>query len=128
MKKGLISFGAALILVFGMSVTAFAASFSFSFTPPFAGSMQSTFLQEVTSINSAYVNPSHSATPTNYFLSPNQKSSTTATNILTDISTSGKRTFTYNSGYGGIGNKYCLSGYPSNWDFVDYTVSGSWSP
>ncbi|MBP1994325.1 hypothetical protein [Paenibacillus eucommiae] len=129
MKKriSMISFVAVLCLVFG-SVSAFAASFSFHFTPPFVGSLKSTSTQKVTTLAAAYVNPSTSATPTSYFLSPTPGSSTNATNIITDISTSGSRSLTYNSGYGGMGTSLCLSGYPSNFDFVDYNIAGTWSP
>lgn len=47
---------------------------------------------------------------------------------ITNITTSGKRSFTYYDGYGGIGNKYCLSGYPTHWDYTPYSISGTWSP
>jgi hypothetical protein len=128
MKKRIISFVLALSLVFAMSVSAFAASYAFFISPPFVGSLKSTATQIVVSGTAANVNPSTSATPTSYYLSPTPGSSTTATGVLTSISTSGYRGFTYNSGYGGVGNYYCLSGYPSNSDFLTYNVGGTWSP
>ncbi|GAE29745.1 hypothetical protein [Halalkalibacter hemicellulosilyticus] len=103
----------ALASVFGILIllpdSTEAANYSFTFNPPFAGSLQSTTLVTKSSGTSPFVNPSHSSTPTNYFLSPTRFSSTTATNIVSNISTSGRRGFSYSSGYGGSGQSYCLS-------------------
>lgn len=127
-KKRIASLGLALCLVIGTSASAFAAPYSFHFSPPFVGSLQSTSSQTVQTLNAAYVNPSTSATPTSYYLSPPGSTSANATNIISDISTSGSRSFTYNSGYGGKGTSLILNACPSNFDFVDYNVSGTWSP
>lgn len=105
-----------------------AASFSFTITPPFAGSMESTSLIGKTNTSRPYVNPSHSTTPTSYFLSPKRESSTQATSLISNISTSGTRNMSYLSGYGGTGQKYCLSAYPTNYDFATYKISGTWAP
>jgi|BioPla2DNA2_1021312.scaffolds.fasta_scaffold190362_1 hypothetical protein len=90
--------------------------------------MQFTELQPVKSLNSAFVNPAVSQVPTNYFLSPEPGSTRQATALIKNVSTSGKRYFEYYSSYGGIGTRYCLAAYPSNWDFDTYTTRGTWSP
>lgn len=108
--------------------TTSAANFSFSISPPFAGSMVSSSLVTKTSTSTPYVSPSHSTTPTNYFLSPQRGSSTQATSLVTNISTAGRRNLSYLSGYGGTNQRYCLSAYPSNTSFVRYSVSGTWAP
>lgn len=128
MKKKVISFTAVLSLVFAMSVSAFAASYTFNFKTPFVGSLLSTSAVAVKSLKTAYVNPNTSATPTTYFLGTTASVTTNATNYFTNVSTSGKRSFTYNAGYGGVGTQYKLAGYPSNFDFQNYKVAGTWSP
>lgn len=129
MKKRIVSFVAVMSLVFAMSATAaFAASYTFKFEGSFIGSLKTSSAQTVQTLNAAYVNPSASAVPTTYYLCTTASDTTNVTNWITDVSTAGKRSFTYNSGYGGVNNQYKLAGYPSNWDFVDYTVTGSWSP
>jgi hypothetical protein len=129
MKKRLISTVAGAILLLSVSASAFAASYNFYFQPPFAGSMNSSGPSTVATSNSAYVQPNNpnSFTATNFFLNTSYNGSTNATNIITNVTTAGKRSFTYNSGYGGIGNSYYLSGYPSNFDFTNYEVFGGWS-
>ncbi|MCJ7840056.1 hypothetical protein MUB24_03840 [Lederbergia sp. NSJ-179] len=72
-KKCFISLAVLFFMAFALPSSSLAASYNFTFNPPFVGSMKSTSLVEVTKKNSAYVQPSHSATPTNYFLSPAQK-------------------------------------------------------
>lgn len=128
MKRRIVVSVLSILLVVGVPVSAAALDYDFVFKPPFAGSMLSTDLYDVEQADSAYVRPLISATPTTYFLSPTPFTSTEATNYVTDISTSGKRSFTYKSGYGSVGNEYCLSGFPSNYDFVRYYVYGDWSP
>lgn len=54
---------------------------------------------------------------------PNNNVSTTASNV-----TSGTHYFTYLKGFGGKGQKYILTGWPSNMDFQDYVNSGTWKP
>ncbi|MBM7542337.1 hypothetical protein [Amphibacillus cookii] len=120
-----------LIVVTSLSLfpnTSSAASFSFTISPPFAGSLVSSSLVTKTSTSTPYVSPSHSATPTHYFLSPQRGSSTQATGLVTNISTAGRRNLSYLSGYGGTNQRYCLSAYPSNTSFVRYSVSGTWAP
>ena len=128
MKKRIVSSVLALLLGVGVPTSAFALSYAFYLQPPFVGSLVSTDLHRVDTTNSAYVNPSYSATPTNYFLSPQPYSSINATNIVTNVSTAGYRGLSYNSVYGGQGTYYALSAYPSNFDFIDYLVAGTWSP
>lgn len=94
------------------------------------GSMNSTVLVEKPAGTSPYVWPYISATPTNYFLSPKRKSATQATNIIQNVSSPGKRYFTYLPGYGGVDSLLCLSGYPTStyYEFTTYRVYGEWSP
>ena len=116
------------LLVCAFTGTAFARSYNFLIEPPYVGSLVSTFLYRVdTGTPTPYINPSISSTPTNYVLSPERYSSTVATNFRTNISTPGYRSFTYNSGYGGVGTSYCLSGYPTYFEYATYIVYGDWS-
>lgn len=131
MKKRIIATIGALTILLSISITVLAASsynYSFTLTPPYGGSLKSTARQTVKTGDSPFVHPNVSATPTNYFLSPLQLSTTQATNIVSNISTVGKRNFSYLSGYGGVGNSYCLSAYPTNIHFLEYRVTGTWSP
>ncbi|TYQ16695.1 UNVERIFIED_CONTAM: hypothetical protein Cloal_3263 [Acetivibrio alkalicellulosi] len=129
-KKRVVAFVLVLCVFFMVSITSFANNHEFRLVirPPFPGSMQSTSRQRVDYLNNAFVNPALSQVPTNYFLSPEPGSRIQATEVIENISTPGKRWFTYFSGYEGIGNRYCLSAYPANWNFDAYTTRGTWSP
>jgi hypothetical protein len=129
MKKKILTSIATFCLLMGITVTALASqNFDFTIRPPFIGSMVSSNLVTVTTGMSPFVNPNVSATPTTYFLSPQRVSSTQATQLISNVSTAGRRNFTYLTGYGGVGNRYCLSAYPSNTSFLEYRVTGTWSP
>lgn len=116
--------------VVAVPVMAAAPPYSYGWLMPaeFKGSARSTALMEKTSAyTTPYVNPSVNTLPTAYYLSPTRLSSTDATNVIT-LSTPGKRNFTWKSGYGGVGQSYCLTAYPNMsgiWD--DYTIRGTWS-
>lgn len=127
MKLSIVGLLVLAYFTFAFPLVSSAASFNFTFNPPFTGSLKSTSKVTVSS-GLPYVNPSHSATPTSYFLSPTPGTAIEATNFITNISTSGTRFFTYKSGYGGTGQQYVLSAHPSNFDFVKYTVKGNWKP
>ncbi len=106
----------------------FAANYTLNIPYPFPGSMQSTAAVTKTSTARPYVSPSTSSVATNYFISPKPKSSTEATNQITNVTTTGTRYFTYLSGYGGKNVKYHLSAYPTYTEYDPYTVRGTWSP
>lgn len=128
-KKFFLTLAICFCFVSVLTVTALAAhDYDFSFDGEYVGSMNSTDLKKVEKRDSAFVNPSKASVPTNYFLSTDQKSYREVTNIITNVTTSGKRSFTYYDGYGGLGNRYCLSGYPTHWDYTPYSISGTWSP
>lgn len=119
----------AVLCLFAVSGTALAAEYSYSFTfnPPFVGSLRYTEPRIRRVGDTPYVWPSYSTTPTNYVLIPEHEI-TPVTNTLKEIYTAGKRSFTYLPGYGGYGQKYRLAGYPTYTDFDTYTISGKWSP
>lgn len=104
-------------MLVAVPITVLAYSFSLNLSNYFVGSMRSTSIYQKTSNTTPYVSPSVNTVPTDYFLSPNRVDSTLATNIQT-ISNGTKRTFTWKSGYGGVGTRYCLSAYPN--------MTGSW--
>lgn len=106
----------------------FAASYRLNITYPFAGSMQSTAAITKTSTARPYVSPSTSSVATNYFISPKPKSYTQATNIITNVTTTGTKYLTYLSGYGGRNVNYHLSAYPTHTEYDPYTVRGNWVP
>ena len=127
MKKRIVVMLAVFFLTVGIATPAFATSYSLNIPYPFAGSMQSTSLAVKLAGESPYVSPSINTIATCYFLSPQRISSTQATDIVTTGSL-GSKSFTYLSGYGGVGQNYCLSAYPGVTGVYDpYNVRGSWS-
>lgn len=121
----------ALLMAAGMlmslSVTASARSFNFSIPDNYIGSMQSTNLYIKESNSTPYVKANVYTISTYYFLSPTRQSDILATNkiAISDILT---HNFDWQTGYGGIGNRYCLSAYPTvqaNYDA--YAAYGTWS-
>ncbi len=112
----------------GLSTSAFAeeSEYDLNIPYPFVNSMRSTKIIEKKPGESPYVNPKTNTIYTNYFLSPEPRSSITATNVIR-TNTTGRRNFTYNSGYGGVGTSYCLSAYPGvTGDYDPYNVRGKW--
>lgn len=75
-----------------------------------------------------YVSPTVAATPTTYVLVPEQSTRYFATNIITSVSTAGRRNFTYNANYGGAGGTYYLAGHSTERNFIEYIVVGTWNP
>lgn len=129
MLKKVLAMAGALTMVFAsIGTTVFAAdSYNLTIPSPYVGSLQSTELLEKERGTSPYVDPSKNTLVTKYFLSPEPGSSVTATNIVT-TSTTAKKSFTYESGYGGVGTDYCLSAYPGvTGSYDEYVVSGTWS-
>lgn len=131
MKKKITVIMIILLLVFVAVGPVFAEPpyyYYFIFDPPFAGSMNWDSPSQFVSGSSSYVDPNGSSAETNYFLTTQPGEIILATYILYEVETTTKRYFTYQTGYGGIGQKYCLAGYPSNYDFNYYTISGYWLP
>ena len=127
MKKhlGMICLMASLMV--GGSVAAFGYGYNLNIPYPLPNSMQSTKIFTKTAATTPYVQPNKNTISTNYFLSPQTKSALSATNIIARDSAI-KGNFTWNAGYGGIGNSYCLSAYPNVAGKYDaYNVSGTWS-
>lgn len=132
MKRKIVVLLVVLCLAVSIAAPAFATSYSLNIPYPFSGSMQSTALYVKQAGESPYVDQ-HDANgnplvtiPTNYFLSPQRVSSVDATSIVT--LTSGYRSLTYKSGYGGVGTSYCLSAYPGvSGSYDPYNVRGTWS-
>lgn len=127
MKKKIKCLCVVMALVMICSASAFAASYNFIISPPYAGCVKFSNKIEVTG-STPYVNPSVAATPTTYVIVPKAATGVYATNIITGISTAGRRNFTYNSGYGGLKQSYYLAGHSTEIDFLTYTVKGTWAP
>lgn len=117
-----------ITLLMTMGVTAYAASYSFHFEPPFVGCIQHSSSQKADGNYSAYVDPSGTTNATTYVLTmPSSSSTDTVSNYKTNV-TSSKTYFTYDTGYGGEGQWYKLTGYPSNSNFQEYYSAGTWKP
>ena len=120
-----------LIVALGLLMitgSAMAYTYDFTFSPPYSGCMNSTGLNKLSG-GTPYVYPKVSSTPTSYYLASTPYSGLTeVTNYIVNISTPGKRYFTYNSGEGYGNKRYCLSGYPTNYNFSMYNVYGDWQP
>lgn len=115
------------VLILG-SVSAFAATYNFYFTPPFVGSIQHSSPATADGAFTPYVHPSGTTNATTYVLTmPEFNSIVTVSNVRTNI-TSGRAHFTYNPGFGGAGQRYKLTGYPSNTNFQEYRAAGNWKP
>ena len=122
---------AALALSLGMmcsmNLSASAREYALIIPSPYAGSLQSTGLCQKTTNDTPYVKPRYVTISTNYFLSPFCENRTQATNIVTTNDTF-KHSFTWHTGYGGIGGLYCLSAYPNvSGAYQKYNVEGTWS-
>jgi hypothetical protein len=118
----------AISLLMMGSVSALAATYSFNFTPPFTGSVRHSTPTTADGAKTPYVDPSGTTNATTYVLTlPATGSTSEVTNFKTGV-TSAKTYFVYKSGYGGAGQSYKLSGYPSNYDFQQYSAAGAWKP
>ncbi|MBC8542065.1 hypothetical protein [Bianquea renquensis] len=119
---------ASVVAVPVMAATDPPYSYGWLMPAEFKGSARSTALMEKTSAyTTPYVNPSINTLPTAYYLSPARLSTINATDEIT-LNAPGKRNFTWRSGYGGVGQSYCLTAYPNmNGDWDEYTIRGTWS-
>lgn len=110
------------------SVSVFATTYNFYFKPPFIGSIRHSSPATANGAFTPYVQPSGTTNATTYVLTmPEPDSIVTVSNARTNV-TSGIAHFTYNSGYGGAGQRYKLTGYPSNMNFLEYRAAGNWKP
>lgn len=109
--------------------------YNFTMNPPYPGSLRYTGEQQVTTDggNAAYVTKTTHTAETSYVLSVKEGSTFRpsidpfVSDQLTKKSGTGTFPFTYKSGYGGRGQKYYLSVYPSNYNFSKYDVCGYWN-
>ncbi len=140
--KNMITLCLAMGLALAFSITAFAESespyavnvgeqpvyeYSLDIPTPRVHSMRSTNVYEKVSSAHPYVSPSKNTILTNYFLSTEGGSTITATNIIV-ADNPGKRSFSWQPGYGGVGTAYCLSAYPGVTGVYDaYNVEGTWA-
>lgn len=110
------------------SATVFAATYNFKFEPPFLGSAKHSKPAVADGKFTPYVYPTGSTSATTYVLTKKEPLSIEkVSNFRTNV-TSGKKTFTYDQGFGGSGQSYKLSGYPSNQNFQGYDAAGTWKP
>ncbi len=126
-NRKLLALTLSMCMIFSMSLTSFARTYSLDLPYPLIGSMQSTAVYTKSSSSTPYVQPSKNTISTNYFLSTTEQSSITATDIIATTTTT-KKTFTWKTGYGGVGTSYCLSAYPNvSGSYDAYNVAGTWS-
>lgn len=110
------------------TVSALAVGYDFHFKPPFTGSIQHSSPAVADGSFTPYVDPDGTTNATTYVLTrPTSGSTDTVSSFATNV-TSSKTSFTYNTGYGGAGQSYKLTGYPSNADFQEYYADGEWKP
>lgn len=138
MKKKIRAALLALMMVTALGTQAFAAQtardYDFSFKQPYSSSWRKTSgCYNPVNGYRPYVSPSTSSARTVYYLLPKEVYDDgdvipSATNYLT-TGAKGKQYFTYNSGYGGTGNKYYLAARPADMNFQnEYRVRGTWAP
>ena len=127
MKKKIKCLCVVMALVMICSASVFAASYYFNIKPPYSGCIRYSAGVQRTS-GTPYVSPTVAATPTTYVLVPEQSTRYFATNIITSVSTAGRRNFTYNANYGGAGGTYYLAGHSTERNFIEYIVVGTWNP
>lgn len=137
MKKRFLAIIAVILCMFSFSCNVFAAqtprSYTFGYTQGEKVKLRlSSNPYNPTSGYRPYVNPSASSTITRYYLVSKDVIDDgdvipAATNYLS-VSTAGKKYFTYNTGYGGTGEKYYLGGYPLESGYYSYTIGGTWAP
>ena len=128
MKKKIKCLCVVMALVMICSASVIAAAYTFTITPPYAGCIRYTTNSVAVTGSTPYVSPSVAATPTTYVIVPGKAAANYATNILTGISTAGRRNFTYNPGYGGSGQRYYLAAHSTETQFLQYKVTGTWNP
>lgn len=104
-----------------------AYDYSLTFPSTFLNSMRYTGTKLRNTSLSPYVQSEVATISTMYFLSPNMSGSTQATNVVY-ISAIARKYFTWKSGYGGSGQKYCLAACPNpdNGSWNIYTAEGIW--
>lgn len=123
-SKILVCLMLALVLVVGMAGSAMAASFNFHFVPPYKGSARNTGSE--TANGNPYVDPdgaSGAIAETTFVIRFE------GADVSRPVrSTGAKKTFSYEPGFGGSGQKYYMRGAPSNSDFQEYVARGSWQP
>lgn len=84
--------------------------------------------------SSPYVKQSAKVTPTTYFLQYREEGivdvlyDPISTVIVSNYSTTEKRTFTYKTGYGASGQYMYMVGRATESNYNPYTTSGTWSP
>ncbi len=100
-------------------------SYDFSFEQPYSSCIESTSNKPAG--GKPYVDPDGSAAATKYYLSPNRRTDTAATNII-EKDNGSKSYFTYTPDYADADADLCLSAYPAATDFVAYTIGGTWMP
>lgn len=124
-KKILAGIGVTALL-FGIIPTSQVNAYGYSntFTQPWEGSAETTSAQYAT--NNPHVNPYVNATQTTYCLVA--ATNLTVVSSYVKTSTTGSKTFTYKSGYGGSANKYRMNYFPSSRNYSTYNVHGNWKP
>lgn len=137
MKKRFLAIIAVILCMLSFSCNVFAAqtphSYTFSYTEGEKVRLRlSNAPYNPTSGYRPYVNPRASSTITRYYLVSKDVIDSgdvipAATGYL-NVNTAGKQYFTYNTGYGGTGQKYYLGGYPFDSKYYSYTIGGTWAP
>ena len=138
MKKKIIALLTCVLLFLSVSAPAFAMDYTLLFTQPFSDSFRSSTGVRADGELTPWIQPSHTTTPTTYFLVVDPREDddyskitgelVPVTNIISGVCDTVRRSLTYAPNYGGRGQKYCVGAYPSYTDFLAYTAIGNWEP
>ena len=128
----------AILLTLCMLVMVCAPVFAYDFTFQFDRSQGKTLARSgpyAVESPGAYVKHNSVTVPTNYSLwlmigqDYNVGADKVVSNEIRNYSSTIKQLFNYHSGYGGNGESYYLSAYPTNMtNFNPYTAAGTWAP
>ena len=125
-KKMIVVLMAVAMLSSLFAVSTSAAEFNFWIPYPKMGSLQNTSAVKKTTNTTPYVQTTVNTISTRYYLAPSGDRTTPASNSVY-LTSPVRRTLSYYSGYGGIGQSYTLCAYPNvEGAYSAYRAKGYW--
>ena len=125
-----------MLLVIAFVITMMSASvaalgsFSFTFTPPIVGAARNSGLAATNGAQNPYIQLDGSTARTIFCFVRLEGTAPYTDNVtnINDNITGGKTYFSYNTGYGGLGQYYMILGLPYYYNFLEYSSSGVFQP